>query len=101
MWAITGTGRATCGGCTGKEDAHARLASRIDGVCGYRCAAKDRDSVRGRNGDAAYSRHETAAGAPAGRPTTHIALSPPEQGALGRTQTGRPRITGWAASRPT
>src|SRR5215207_7833254 len=46
----------------------------------------------------AYSRHETAAEAPAGRPATHIASPPPEQGALGRTQTGRPGITGWAAS---
>src|SRR5215211_5875060 len=48
--------------------------------------------------DIAYSGHETAAGAPAGRPTAHILSPPPERGALGRTQTGRPRITGWAAS---
>src|ERR687898_123014 len=45
-----------------------------------------------------YSRHETTAEAPAGRPATRLASPSPEQGALGRTQTGRPRITGWAAS---
>ena len=46
----------------------------------------------------AYSEHETASGAPAGRPMPNLASSAPEQGALGRTQTGRPRIIGWAVS---